>query len=82
MPYKPDIECEDQLDNALQRIDNLEQQNRALVEALKNLLAMAKYYKPIPKGYNPTDEDEDMWEIAGLYYRVEQALALAEANND
>ncbi len=61
---------------------NLEQQVAALVDALEQLLAMAKHYKPIPKGYNPTDEDEEIAFIAMLYEQVEQALALVEGDKD
>lgn len=50
-------------------------ENVTLREALKELLAIAKHYKPISKGYNPEDEDEEMWAIGGLYSRIEKELS-------
>ena len=55
----------------------LKKQNADLVAALEELLTVAKHYKPIPKGYNPEDEDEEMWAIGQVYYQAEQALAQA-----
>ena len=49
-----------------------------LLETLKELLAMAKFYKPIPKPANPEDEDEEMWSIAMVYIKAEKAIAKAE----
>lgn len=46
------------------------------LELLKDLLAMAKHYKPIPEGYPPPmDEDEETWAIGELYSRIEKELA-------
>ena len=57
------------------RIVELLGKNASLVAALEELLTVAKHYKPIPKGYNPEDEDEEMWAIGQVYYQAEQALA-------
>jgi len=53
----------------------LKQQNAELAAALRNMLAMAKHYKPMPDGYNPEYEDEEMWGIGMLYAQAEAALA-------
>lgn len=49
-----------------------------LLEALKNLLSMARHYKSIPEGYNPEDEDEETWAVAMIYAQTEVALAQAK----
>ena len=76
-----EVERQDKaITDKLYEVGKLKQQVTALVEALEQLLAMAKHYKPIPKEYNPTDEDEEMAFIAMLYEQVEQALALVEGD--
>ena len=68
----------DQTEAWIKRYYRLEEEKRELVEALKSLLAMAKHYKPIPKGYNPLDEDEETWGIGQIYKEAEKALAKVE----
>ncbi len=48
---------------------------KKLHSLLKELLAMAKYYKPVPDEYmSMEDQDEETWCIGELYSRVEKEL--------
>ena len=70
---------EDEYTNDLtEKITELEKQNADLVVALEDLLMVAKHYKPIPKGYNPEEEDGKMWAIGMIYTQAEIALTKAE----
>ena len=45
------------------------------LKMLRELLAVAKYYKPVSLEYPPSpDEDEETWAIGELYSRVEKEL--------
>jgi hypothetical protein len=52
----------------------------ALLEALEDLLAMAKGYIPDPRKqkYDPSNENEEEWAIGMTYQQAEQALATAK----
>ena len=66
------------IENIYDYVNKLEAQNADLLAALKSLLLMAKYYKPLPTPANPEDEDEEMWRIAMTYIQAEKAIAAAE----
>ena len=50
-----------------------------LLSMLKDLFAMAKYYKPIPDNYEPIDEhDTENWIVGLLYKDVRAVIAAVE----
>ena len=59
---------------AVEKLEATEKRVAELEGAMRNLLSMAKYYKPIPKGYNPQDEDEETWSVGIIYHEVEAIL--------